>query len=338
MMTASNQASCLDAIAPLASLATLSYAPSLRGELSLLSHSENATYLLHNAQRRSVMRVHREAYHSYQEIASELLWLAALREEGLQVPCAIAGLDGELIQQVHLSGLGSRYVVLFDWIDGREPDQHSLNTSFCRLGAINAQLHRQARHWRKPQGFARMTWNHSSMLGPEGHWGRWQAAPYLDSAGQKLIGEVLVVLARQLAGYGQDERRFGLIHADLRLANLLVQGEQTRIIDFDDCGLGWYLHDLAAGLSFFEHHPDLPQWIDNWLEGYSQQLSLDAEDLAMVPTLIMQRRLQLLAWTGTHRGTPQVECLGHEWVEQTLGLCRRYLGDGLQGAMLHRGH
>ncbi|MFK3788836.1 phosphotransferase enzyme family protein [Pseudomonas piscis] len=338
MMTASNPANDLDAVAPLASQAILRYAPALHGELRLLSHSENATYLLHNSRRRSVMRVHRQAYHSYQEIASELAWLAALREEGLQVPDAIAGLDGQLIQQVELAGLGSRYVVLFDWIEGSEPSSHGLYASFRRLGAINARLHQQARRWHQPRDFTRMTWNHASMLGPEGHWGPWQQAPYLDEGARALIGEVVGVLGQRLADYGQGPERFGLIHADLRLANLLVQGEHTRIIDFDDCGLGWYLHDLAAALSFFEHHPELAQWIDNWLQGYCSQLALAAEDLAMLPTLIMQRRLQLLAWTGTHRGTAQVECLGREWVQQTLGLCRRYLDDGLRGVLVHGGY
>ncbi|UMZ14782.1 phosphotransferase [Pseudomonas sp. MPFS] len=338
MMTASNLATGLDAIAPLASLAALRYDPALQGQLRLLSHSENATYVLYNARRRSVMRVHRQAYHSYQEIVSELWWLAALREEGLQVPNAIAGLDGQLIQQVERAGLGRRYVVLFDWIEGSEPAPQGLDASFRRLGAINARLHEQARRWRQPEGFTRMTWNHASMLGAQGHWGKWQAAPYLAEPDRALIGEVVGLLGQRLAEYGQGAGRFGLIHADLRLANLLVQGEQTRIIDFDDCGLGWYLHDLAAALSFFEHHAELPQWIDNWLQGYCSRLSLGDEDLAMLPTLIMQRRLQLLAWTGTHRGTPQVESLGRDWVAQTLGLCRRYLDDGLRDVMSHGGH
>ncbi|WVM92198.1 phosphotransferase [Halopseudomonas pachastrellae] len=43
-----------------------------------------------------------------------------------------------------------------------------------------------------------------------------------------------------------------MIHADLRLTNLLRHQQQTRVIDFDDCGQGWYLHDLAAALSFEE--------------------------------------------------------------------------------------
>ncbi|RWU25272.1 serine kinase [Pseudomonas alkylphenolica] len=309
------------------------YASSYQGQIELLVHSENATYCVKGARQRFVLRVHRAGYHQHADIASELAWLAALQATGLEVPVPIAGLDGEAIQVVELPGHGSRFVVLFHWIDGGEPDQQQLNASFRRLGEINASLHRHARSWQRPSNFQRLTWNHESMLGEQGHWGRWSEAPYLDARASALIGETVEVIGERLCGYGEDPSRFGLIHADLRLTNLLVQGDRTRIIDFDDCGMGWYLHDLAAALSFFEHHPDLLQWIDNWLEGYSRVASLDARDIAMLPTLIMQRRLQLLAWTGTHRGTPQVECLGPVWVEQTVGLCHRYLEERPVGAL-----
>jgi Ser/Thr protein kinase RdoA (MazF antagonist) len=333
MTTTATTNASLAALDRFAHRALEGYASDYQGRVELLVHSENATYKVLGSKRRFVLRVHRAGYHQHADIASELAWLAALQESGLEVPVAIRGLDGEAIQQVDLAGHGSRFVVLFHWIDGSEPDQQQLNASFRRLGGINARLHRHARAWHRPASFQRLTWNHQSMLGDQGHWGRWQDAPYLDAYGTALIRETVAVIGERLAGYGEDSSRFGLIHADLRLTNLLVQGERTRIIDFDDCGMGWYLHDLAAALSFFEHHPDLLQWIDNWLEGYSREATLDAYDLAMLPTLIMQRRLQLLAWTGTHRGTPQVECLGAEWVAQTVELCRRYLQEQPVGAL-----
>ena len=55
--------------------------------------------------------------------------------------------------------------------------------------------------------------------------------------------------AQRLHAYGTDIDRFGLIHADMRLGNLLVDGERVTLLDFDDCGFGWFLYDLAASLS-----------------------------------------------------------------------------------------
>ena len=43
--------------------------------------------------------------------------------------------------------------------------------------------------------------------------------------------------------------RFGLDHADLRIANLLVDGGHMLVIDFDDCGLAWFMYDWATAVS-----------------------------------------------------------------------------------------
>ena len=45
------------------------------------------------------------------------------------------------------------------------------------------------------------------------------------------------------------------MHADIRLANLLVDGEHVRVIDFDDCGWSWFMYDFATTVSFIEDHP-----------------------------------------------------------------------------------
>lgn len=325
-MTAANQTITYDR---LASIALARYLPLHQGEIRLLCLSENATYAVLSASgARYVMRIHRPGYHSTAAIASELAWLAALQEDGMQVPQAIAGRDGELIQHAGLPGLDSHWVVLFEWIEGREPDPgHDLLASFERLGAITARLHAHARNWQRPAGFQRLTWDHASMLGSQGHWGPWQQAPHLARSQWPLVEQVIARLGGRLASYGQSPLRFGLIHADLRLANLLVDGEHTRVIDFDDCGFGWYLHDLASALSFHEHHPDAPRWIDHWLNGYTRVAGIDQQDLEILPTLIIQRRLQLLAWTGSHASTVTARQLGEQWVQGSLDLCRNYLDE-----------
>lgn len=317
-------ATALDTLAQ----AALSRYPGLAGsQVRLLCLSENATYRIDTPSgQRYVLRIHRHGYHDRQEIASELLWLDALRDAGLEVPEAIAGVDGERLQEIAGIAPEPRLLVLFHWIDGREPDpQDSLNASFARLGAITARLHNQARRWQPPAGFRRKHWTHASMLGASAYWGRWQEAPWLDASAYGLIEECLAALAPRIADYDREPGRFGLIHADLRLTNLLVEGADTRVIDFDDCGFGWYFHDLAAALSFFEHRPEATDWIAHWLDGYAREGRIDTADLTVLPSLILQRRLQLLAWVGSHRGTEQADSLGKPWVEDTLDLCRRYL-------------
>ena len=63
------------------------------------------------------------------------------------------------------------------------------------------------------------------------------------------------LIGRRLAAFGKGHDRFGLIHCDLRLANLLIDGKTVKVIDFDDCGFGWYMYDAATPISFYEHEP-----------------------------------------------------------------------------------
>jgi Ser/Thr protein kinase RdoA (MazF antagonist) len=306
------------------------YPRHVQGQVTLLCHSENATYRIDTPSgQRYALRVHKLGYHHKTDIENELIWLNALQASGIQVPRPIAGLDGHYVQQAQVSVGIELNLVLFNWVNGTEPTTDVDLSAFTRLGAITAKLHQHSQQWQRPADFRRIVWDHQSMVGPQGHWGNWREAVNLDSSAFGLIEEALQRVDRELASYGQDDQRFGLIHADLRLANLLVDGEQTHVIDFDDCGFGWYMHDLASALSFYEHHERLNDWIEHWLAGYATVSRLSAHDIAMIPTFIIQRRVQVLAWTGTHADTLQVRSLGTNWAQQSVDLCRRYLKDEL---------
>lgn len=131
-----------------------------------------------------------------------------------------------------------------------------------------------------------------------------------------------------MAAYGKPRERFGLIHADMRLANLLVEGDILKLLDFDDCAYSWHLFDLAASLSFIEGRPDVPDLIAAWIEGYravSTAHPFEEADVAVIPSLIMMRRLQLTAWLATRRDSDPVPALLSAWKQDTLALAVRYL-------------
>jgi Ser/Thr protein kinase RdoA (MazF antagonist) len=128
-----------------------------------------------------------------------------------------------------------------------------------------------------------------------------------------------------MARYGTAPDRFGLIHGDLRLANLLVDGPRLRVIDFDDCGFGWFLYDFAAAVSFFEHDPRVPALMAAWVEGYRRRGTLAAEDVAILPALVLLRRMLLLAWVASHAETPTAQAMGEAYTASALPLAERFL-------------
>lgn len=318
-----------DAILHLASHVVARYPLRARVTVSLLCRSENATLVVTTPKARYALRIHRSDYHDKQEIESELCWLDALREADITVPQALYDSEGERVQTLPLPDGGCRYAVLFHWVEGEMPTTEIDPASFRELGHITARLHQHSRHWQKPEGFRRIVWDHPNMVSPSGHWGDWRDVPGLARHQHPVVEDTLAHIEQQMRDYGQSRQRYGLIHADLRLTNLLRHKGETRVIDFDDCGMGWYLHDLAAAISFAEHHPNAPAWIDNWLAGYEQVAHISDEDLAIIPAMLMQRRIQLTAWVASHRETDMAQSLGENWAGHTARLCHRYL-EGVQ--------
>ncbi|WP_319558498.1 phosphotransferase enzyme family protein [Thiomicrorhabdus sp.] len=296
--------------------------------LNLLSLSENATYRVDMSDRPPlVLRVHRTDYHSKKGIQTELDWMNALQgEAGIKTPQAILGKNGEAIQEIVSESSGEvRYITLFHFIDGEEPDESDLIEPFKRLGEVAGKMHNHAREWVLPEYFDRLVWDYEGCIGASANWGDWRLGPGLESHQFSTLEEVAELLKVRLQAFGQSTQRFGLIHSDIRLANLLICDGETRVIDFDDCGLGWYLYDLASAVSFIETMPGLDKVIEAWIEGYLRSAELSEEEIREIPTFIMLRRLTLLAWLGSHPDADLAKEIGNTFAEGTVVLGEEYL-------------
>lgn len=299
-------------------------------DIRLLNLSENATFLVTAPSGgKTVFRVHRPGYHSVDEIGSELAWVDALRQASVvDTPAILSRRDGALIGEFSHHGQ-PRHVVGFDFMTGCEPDPDGdLVEGFHSLGATSARLHHHALHWTPPASFHRKTWDWDAAFGPDALWGDWRDAPGLDGQGCALLSRLADRLRDRCASFGTGPDRFGLIHADLRLANLLVQGDRLGVIDFDDCGFSWFAYDFAAAISFIETSPTIPALFEAWVAGYRTVGPLSDAHLAMMPSFILFRRLLLTAWIASHGETETAAWAGHgAYTAGTLALAETYLMD-----------
>lgn len=313
----------------IAECALAHYDFSASATLRLINVSENSTYRIDDpdGNPRAALRVHRLGYHQTHEIECELDWIEALRGTGhILAPVVHPAADGSRLIRVATDDRAEpRDVVAFDWIDGANPVTDS-GASFRRLGAVTAKLHQHSRSWPRPTGFERFSWDCDTMLGPGARWGNWKNGLGLGREEHDVLTRAERAVRARLANYGQGLERFGLVHADLRLANLLEAGDTTTVIDFDDCGFSWFLYDWGTAVSFIEHDPVVPELQAAWVDGYRSVAPLAPEEEAELPTFVMLRRLTLIGWVSSHHEfSVEAAELGEEYTRSACDLAERFL-------------
>jgi Ser/Thr protein kinase RdoA (MazF antagonist) len=300
-------------------------------EVKLLVLSENATYLIYNpatGSKDGVLRVGRPGYHTLAEYESEIAWLRQINDyTPLIVANPIVAKDGSYIQLVD----GGEYTftcIVTQFLEGEAPDENdeaAAVSQFRSLGETTAYLHRQTTIWNGTKDIKRWDWDFDNVIGKTAKWGRWQDFPGITLEDELLLGRCAAIIEHRLEKYGRTPENYGLIHADLRIANLLVEGEQIKVIDFDDTGFGWHLQDLASAVSFMEEKPIVPELINAWLDGYRKVLPFTDTDFVEIDTFLLLRRLQLQAWLASHFDSDPVKELSEGYLEGTLELANRYL-------------
>lgn len=297
-------------------------------EARLINHSENHTFLFSAPHGEAYcLRVHRPDYQSTANIKSELDWLEALHKQtDLIIPEPIGGSNGKLLQKFSTATGETHHAVLFHFIAGHEPTPESnLVELFSVLGDYAARLHEHAIGWKRPLAFERQAWTAEAILDPDGLWGDWRVAPGVTTDIHAVLDRAQSLLRRRLADYGTGTDRYGLIHADMRLGNLLVDGDQVCLIDFDDCGLCWFGYDFAAAISFHETHKAVPALKAAWLEAYQATRPLSALDVEMLDSMVLLRRMALLAWIGSHIETGLAQTHVNGFAQGTADLAQCYL-------------
>lgn len=275
-----------------------------RVDLPLITVSENATFRLDlDGRAVGVIRVSQPGYvGGPTAIASELAWVNALHElEDVRLISAVPTIRGVFVTTIK-DGEGTGWAcVSTQFVAGTVLEDLPDPASHYRtIGEWSALFHQHARTWEPPFGFKRFTWDVADMVGPTCRWGRWEDTA-LASSEHALLLRAQSSALEMLADAPRGRRDWGLIHADLRPSNILADGEALTIIDFDDCGFGWFLYDYAAALSFVEHEPYAPAMAKEWAAGYEQVSPLSSADIDRASALSMLRRLTMLGWTVNHR-------------------------------------
>jgi len=274
--------------------------------LELLSRSENVVFRIESdCGETSVLRVHRPGYHTLAELNSEQTWNAALRLAGISVPHSRRTRAGEYYAIVDVPGTAeSRHVSVVDWFEGvtmfeliqAEADSGIQAAHFERLGRLIARMHNVTEQWKPPAWFERHALDADGLMGPAPFWGPfWESSMFTPSQ-RRTVLDARTVLHEKLSSLRKDLKCYGMIHADLVSANVLINGDELHAIDFDDAGFSWFIFDLAVALTDYADDPHHDAFRDALLAGYQSERNLEDEWLELLPMLYLVRALSILGW------------------------------------------
>lgn len=252
--------------------------------------------------RRFCLRIHRPDYQTTDALRSELALLGVLRDTGFAVPEPIPTRDGASLAFASGEGVPEtpRRVTLLGWTEGRFLRRRVLPPiAMENAGEFLARLHAFARSTpgALPKGFQRPRLDDAVFLRRTLAESLKDAAPFLAPGDREAILRAHAAVAQVRERLGEGPCVYGLLHGDFHRGNFLLgPGGEVRAIDFDDCGWGHFLADIANATESYNARPDGETLIAAFLRGYRRAGDLPTEHEALLPTFWFDRGLTALRW------------------------------------------
>jgi Ser/Thr protein kinase RdoA (MazF antagonist) len=299
----------------LAAQALAQYAlPDTPRQLQLLTFVNNATFKVTLPQTGAApfafaLRLHRPGETTVERIEAETKWLRAIRRDtSLKVPgpqLTAAGTSAGTLTDNRLPA--PVHFVLFDWLDGHFlPTVDQTPDHAQQVGRFIGSLHQHSATSAPGVGLQR------PRLDVEGLFD-WEALERLRQADTGLTTDHLALFAivaerAQAVFHTLDHtpETFGLIHGDLIWKNYFFHEAGVGALDFDDCGWGYYLYDLAPTLLGYRDEAHYPALKAGLLAGYGEMRLLPSLYERYLDLLIAARHVRSCCWLADRLTNPHI--------------------------------
>ena len=241
----------------------------------------NHTYFISTSNTKYALRVYSYNWRTKQEILEELKLLNELRAHNLSVSFPIKNKKGKFIQEINAPE-GVRFVVLFSFANGNKVRFMSTETCF-KIGSLMANFHKITHN----KNINRINYTSETLVELPYNY----ACNYFSEAlpEMKFIKEQGNLICKLFKQADATQIKSGIIHLDIWYDNMSITNKnEITIFDFDFCGNGWLLFDVAYFTNqLFNIETDKKEYelkLHHFLEGYQSILKLTKKELELLPS------------------------------------------------------
>lgn len=280
-------------------------------EFESINHEYNSTFKVTTATRNQfALRVNINSPRTFANLNAEVFWVNAITE--VKTPKPVANSSGSFVSQAWHEASGRKLnAVLYTWLEGEELGDEPTFDQLQAAGAAMAKLHETSKDLELPADanlpdLSDFFWSGSDLLLSDDS--------KLDAKERELISALKTQVDELITELATDSQP-QLIHADVHPWNLMWHDGEIAVFDFDDCGVGLPIQDLATALYYL----DTEEQNEAFIAGYSSVRELPVHTAKQMRLLKHQRRVLLLNYLYESINPEHREMIG-EYQAKTIRL------------------
>lgn len=259
--------------------------------VEFLTECRNSIYKVNCKKYSFVIRLINQKRKSKEQIESELHFQNYLFDNGADVVRPLPSYLGDYCIDSQIDD--QRYwVSAFEYAEGKDWSERDDNNekTFQLIGKALGKIHRLSKEYDAKDRVKRRLWSEQQEL---------INAPILYKNYNPALYEAFVRHMEVMDNLEKNVHTFGLTHGDYLMSNYLIDDDNIKVIDFDECEYSWYAMDLAICMRCYLIG-DAPEKVSNkvsvaemmhyhLLSGYSTENTVNEQMVYAINSLIKVR-------------------------------------------------
>lgn len=255
-------------------------------DLQLINNQINCVYRFESQGKGYYLRFTHENIRSFDEVAAAIDFQNHLFLNNAPITEAALSKLNRFIEHVSQGELVFIAHVCLE-IPGKIMDfEHTEKSAYTTWGRALAQLHQASQSY-NPKNHLFNSWQDL-----------WQETRDYVKHEEHEIQALYLQIDTKFKHFAITPANFGLTHADHRPGNVIYDGKQIHIIDFDEPVYHWYLSDIAKPFLDLCNKP-YHEWkhlFDWYIEGYRSILPISDNDLESINWISQMKSLDIYLW------------------------------------------